>query len=221
MSGITCPDCKRRFRTAAEWLDHDCPRAAWRWRRLALAVLAVLLAAGCAVPDPTTRPPTATFPAEPPTTATTAPPTTLAAADCPMVVVECPRPWVTPGAVIPSSAGVCSPSFNPRRELNVSQKRRVLKAYGIDVPADKPLPKPAEWDHLTPRWAGGASTPENLWPQFSARDRDRKDALEDQLYHAVCVAKTMTLATARDRALHFWRFWPAKSTTLRGTHAHD
>lgn len=170
-------------------------------RRSLLAGLLVVLVAGCGVEDKTAQ-----LPGEPPTTATT-----LAAEDCPPVVVECPRPWVTPGAVIASTDGVCTPAYNPRRSLTVAEKRRVLAAYGIP-----PGQKPVEFDHLIPRWAGGRSDPSDVWPQFDAAQVARKDALEALLSRAVCVAKTMTLAEARDRALHFWRWWPEPTTTTKG-----
>lgn len=176
-----------------------CPR-----RTVALAALLLALAvAGCDRPDPT-----AAFPGLPPTTATTAPPTTLAAADCPMVVVECPRPWVTPGAVIASTKGICTKSYNPRGELSVADKREVLAGY--EIPQGTHV---EEWDHLYPRWAGGRSDPSNIWPMVDPRDVDRKDALEGQLRQAVCVTKTMTLIEARERARHFWLFWKASTTS--------
>lgn len=174
------------------------------WTVLALAVL---LAAGCARPDPTAQ-----FPAEPPTTATV-PPATLAAADCPMVVVECPRPWVTPGAVIPTTAGVCQASYNPRRSLSTADKRKVLAAYGLP-----PNQHVSEFDHYVARWAGGRSDLSNVWPAVDPAQVRRKDALEEQLYQAVCHKKTLSLATARARMREFWAWWPAPSPSLRGSH---
>jgi hypothetical protein len=166
------------------------------------ALLGTLVLAGCTrAPDPTTA-----FPDEPPTTATTAPATTgyvpAPAGGCPMVVVGCPRPDVTPGAVIPSTDGVCRPDYNKRRELTAAQKRRVLAAYYLP-----PTAHVAEWDHLVARWAGGESTPRNIWPEVDAAEKQRKDRLEVRLFDAVCRDKTMTLAAARERMRRFWANW--------------
>jgi hypothetical protein len=168
-----------------------------------LAGLLAVLLSGCG-PNPTTSLPTTRPGGEYPTTqpATTAITTTVAAVACPQVLVGCPRPDVTPGAVIPSDAGVCTTSYNPRRELTTAAKRRVLAAYGIP-----PGTRIAELDHLIPRWAGGRSDPTNVWPQVDPAEVARKDALEDHDYRAVCVTRTMTLAEARHRAAHFWRWW--------------
>jgi len=177
---------------------------------LAVVALAAVLAAGC-LDDHTTE-----FPDQPPTTATTSTsPTTLAAANCPTILVGCPRPDVTPGAVIPSTDGVCTRQYNARGRLSAADKRKLLAAY--DLP---PGTKPAEIDHLVPRWAGGTSDLANLWPQVDPAERDRKDALEEQLYLAVCHSASLTLAEARDRAAHFWAWWPPPdetTTTRKGT----
>jgi hypothetical protein len=168
------------------------------------ALLGTLVLAGCTRSDPTAR-----FPASPPVTATT---TTLAAADCPMVVVECPRPWVTPGAVIASTDGVCRPDYNPRGELSAAEKRRVLAAYGLP-----PNQHVSEWDHLIGRWAGGTSDPRNVWPTVDEADKTRKDRLEGDLYRAVCKTKTLSLHEARVRMKSYWLWWSQSTTTTART----
>jgi hypothetical protein len=182
-------------------------------RLLLAAALAVLLAAGCTVRDPTTMPPP-TPAHEQPTTSGYVPKTAGEPADdCPVATVQCPLPWVTPGAVIPSTSGVCQANYNPRKELSAKDKRQVLAAYGIP-----PGTHVAEWDHLYARWAGGRSDPSNVWPMVSVADKRRKDALEEQLYRAVCKTKTLHLAEARRRLKSYWRWWPSASTTLGGTY---
>jgi hypothetical protein len=183
-----------------------------RTRPLFAAVVfaALVVVAGCDVEDPTTVPPP-TPAHEQPTTSGYVPKTAGEPGDdCPVATVQCPLPWVTPGAVIPSTAGVCSTSYNPRRELTVAQKRHVLAAYGIPLGT-----RIKEYDHLEPRWAGGRSDPSNVWPEVDPAEVARKDALEDHDYRAVCVSKTMTLAEARRRAARFWAYWPAKFSAVR------
>jgi hypothetical protein len=181
----------------------------------AAVVLALLLVAGCDREDPTTVP-TPTPAHDQPTTSGYVPKTAGEPGDdCPVATVQCPLPWVTPGAVITSTAGVCSKTYNARKALTAADRRRVLAAYGMAADAH-----PAELDHLIPRWAGGRSDPSNVWPQADPAEAARKDALEDSLYRAVCVSKTMTLAEARHRAARFWAYWPAKFSTVRGG-SHD
>jgi hypothetical protein len=182
-----------------------------RARTLAAALLALALA-GCARPDPTTA-----FPAEPPTTATIPATTTVEVAACPTVLVGCPRPDVTPGAVIASDAGVCTASYNRRGRLAAKDKRRIWAAYGI-----RPDTRVVEIDHLIARWAGGASAPENLWPMVYASEAKRKDALELRLYNTFCHRKgsqidpaavwqacgnsRLTLECARKMMKEFWQW---------------
>jgi hypothetical protein len=188
------------------------------------ALLLVLALAGCAVPDPTVTTPTPPPHAEPATTISGASPTTVPpdagnpAPACPLVLVDCPRPEVTPGAVIPSETGLCTTAYNPRRELTAAAKQRVLHAYGL--PADA---KVAEWDHLYPRWAGGTSTSSNVWPQVNPAEKKRKDALEQRLYLAVCKhdvrqvspaivkeacgRQAVDLQCARKMSKEYWRWW--------------
>jgi hypothetical protein len=121
---------------------------------------------------------------------------------CPLVLVNCPRPEVTPGAVIPSEAGICTTAYNPRRELTAAAKKRVLHAYGL--PADA---KVAEWDHLIARWAGGTSTSSNVWPTVNVAQKQRKDRLEYGLYLDVCRDHDLSLDVARQRMREFWNHW--------------
>jgi hypothetical protein len=83
-----------------------------------------------------------------------------------------------------------------------------LKAYGL--PAGT---RPAEYDHLIPRWAGGTSDERNIWPATDATEARRKDALELALFNAYCRDHTISLSETRFRAAHFWAFWPAAETT--------
>jgi hypothetical protein len=165
-------------------------RRAVRWAAF-LAV--VLLLGACSAPA-------GPLPASP-TTATLPATTTGGAPACPLGT-GCPRPEVTPGAVIVGTEGLCTATYNPRRELTEAAKRRVLAAYGFP-----PGVHVAEWDHLIARWAGGTSTASNVWPQLDERDKQRKDALEARLYGATCRDRTMSLATAREQMRVFWRYW--------------
>ncbi len=162
-----------------------------RVRRLVLA--AVLLAAGCAS--------TPRSPAAQPTGTTAYPPSATTTAGCPLPEPRCPIPAYTPGQVI-STEGVCSPRYNPRGELTARQKRALLAEYGI--PAGT---KVAEWDHYIARWAGGASTPENIWPQVNEADRARKERLEETLYAQVCKRHALPVQVAQARMREFWRWW--------------
>ena len=161
-----------------------------------LVVAVALILAGC-----TDRPgpdPAATTRAAAAATSTTTPQAT----GCPLGDARCPRPKVTPGAVIPSDAGVCTTSYNPRRSLTAAAKRRVLAAYGLP-----PGAKVYEWDHLVARWAGGTSTSSNVWPMTSDVDQDRKDRLEQRLYYDVCRDRDVELAEARQRMREFWKWY--------------
>jgi len=113
---------------------------------------------------------------------------------------------------------VCQTSFNPRRELTVAAKRRVLAGYGFP-----PGQHVAEWDHLVARWAGGTSTSGNVWPQVDVAAKVRKDRLEGRLYLAVCAGSDTALPTetirlacqgaeldlgcAQQMMRTFWRWW--------------
>jgi len=162
---------------------------------LAIAVALALTLTGCTnrpAPDP------ATTRAAAPATSVTTP----QAAGCPLGDARCPRPRVTPGAVIPSDAGVCQTTYNPRKYLTAAAKRRVLAAYGLP-----PDTKVVEWDHLVARWAGGTSTSSNMWPILTDRERDRKNRLGFRLYVQVCRDKTLGLAEARQRMREFWKWY--------------
>lgn len=160
----------------------------------ALVVAVTLTLVGCT--DQPAPAPTATTVA--PTTSATAP----QAADCPLGDARCPRPKVTPGAVVLSSAGVCTTSYNPRRSLTAAGKRRVLAAYGLPSGA-----KVYEWDHLVARWAGGTSTSSNVWPMTNDADQGRKDRLEQRLYYDVCRDRDVELVEARQRMREFWKWY--------------
>jgi hypothetical protein len=167
-------------------------------RRIITGILLVVALAGCGEYESGNHPTTATLA---PTTVTVRP-----VEFCPLGSERCPDPEVTPGTLV-SLTGVCEPSYNPRGELSRDEKRATLKAYRL--PAST---KVAEWDHLVARWAGGASTKDNIWPQVNAADVTRKDKLEGKLYNAVCIVRTLELATAQDRMREFWKYLPKEIT---------
>ena len=140
-----------------------------------------------------------------PTVTTVAPTTTTAAAACPLGAGRCPDPRLTPGQIEPNARtadDVCppgTPGRDPRRQLTATQERAVLAAYRL-----APGTKPAEFDHLIAYWAGGRSSPSNVWPQRDAADKQRKDTLEGRLARMVCVDHTLDLASARERMRTYW-----------------
>jgi hypothetical protein len=170
-----------------------------RWRILLLAVLLAALV-GCTGTEDADSVPSA--------------PTTTLPAECPLGPERCPDPFLTPGAVdpdagrldpdlnVPLACGPEGPGRDPRRQLTAAQERAVLAAYHL--PAGT---KPAEFDHRVAYWAGGLSSPLNVWPQLNAADKVRKDKFEDRLYRQVCVQHTMGLATAQQQMLEFWAHW--------------
>ncbi len=118
-----------------------------------------------------------------------------------------PRGDVTPGVVLTSSvADVCTAGWagKHRHGLTAAQKATVLKAYGY--PAGQ---KVAEWDHLVSLELGGGNGPENIWPQLSDPDQQRKGKLENALHAAVCPPGPgkLPLAVAQDHIRHFWLYW--------------
>lgn len=177
----------------------------------ALVLVVVLALAGCT--DTSNQNPPSTTRTVASATSTTTP----QVATCPLGD-RCPRPKITPGTVIPGTVGVCQASYNPRRNLTAAAKARVLAAYGLT-----PGTKVAEWDHLIARWAGGDSTPRNIWPTVNAHEKQRKDVLENRLYLAFCkhdsrqVAPAMvraacggtqlTLECAREMMRNYWQWW--------------
>jgi hypothetical protein len=215
-----------------------CPRG-WREHPVLLGLLTgvvagTLIVAGCTAGDgpPTPPPSTLSRQAGPDTSSATVGPSTTAptvalgpsttrrprvANGCPLGA-GCPRPKLTPGAVIPTATGVCQTSYNPRRELTPDGKRQVLAGYGFS-----PSTRVFEWDHLVARWAGGTSTRSNVWPQVNLAEVTRKDRLEGRLYLAVCrdvdvavPTETIRLACrgaeldlvcAQRMMRTFWRWW--------------
>jgi hypothetical protein len=171
-------------------------------RRLLLAVVLFGLVAGCG--DLADR--LDTVPSVP--TTTTIPPTTAAAAACPLGPDRCPSPAVTPGAIEPAARtadDVCppgTPGRDPRRQIGTADWHVVLAGYGLT----KTTPV-AERDHLVAWWAGGASSPRNVWPMLNTADKARKDRLEDGLFRAVCVEHMLGLAQARTEMRQYWHFW--------------
>jgi hypothetical protein len=170
-------------------------------RRLLLAVVLLGLVAGCGdLADKLDTVPSV------PTTTTVAP--TTAAVACPLGPARCPSPAVTPGAIEPAARtadDVCppgTPGRDPHRQIGTADWHVVLAAYGLT--RTTPI---AERDHLVAWWAGGASTPRNVWPTLNAADKDRKDRFERGLFQAVCVEHMMGLEQARAEMRAFWRWW--------------
>ena len=131
--------------------------------------------------------------------------TTAAAVSCQLGAGRCPDPHLTPGQIEPNARtadDVCppgTPGRDPRRQLTATQERAVLAAYRLS-----PGTRPAEFDHLIAYWAGGRSSPSNVWPQRNPADKTRKDKLEGRLARMVCVAHTLDLASARERMRTYW-----------------
>lgn len=98
-----------------------------------------------------------------------------------------PDPSITPGALCtsrdPDFMDYDYPSHVARckRHVNTNEKEAVAKAYG-GIP--KSQWKKYEFDHLIPLCAGGANTPDNLWPQPIDEAKD-KDQIEDQVCQAL------------------------------------
>lgn len=169
----------------------------------------------------------------PATTTTAHPATTVQINTCPLGQGRCPDPVLTPGNLYKPTTtrqGVCPPRASeleprrfaaspdvvatasgeqsvlsgrdPRRQLTASQKRTVLKRYGFPAGTDV-----VEYDHLIAWWAGGSSSPANVWPSLNEADKRRKDALEYHLFRQVCVDRTLSLGMARGAMLAFWANW--------------
>ncbi len=119
-------------------------------------------------------------------------------------VVDHPKPTVTPGVVLTTSAAdVCTPGWasKHRHGLTATQKATVLRAYGYL--ADQ---KVAEYDHLISLELGGGNTERNIWPQVDPAQDQRKDRLENTLHAQVCAGR-MQLAAAQAEIRQFWLYW--------------
>lgn len=107
-----------------------------------------------------------------------------------------------------SHAHVCSRSYNPRPAIAVSEplKREALFAYGLPPSARAHT----EADHLDPRWLGGATVRQNIWPEPdyahpSGAYANPKDVLEAKLYRMTCEMGAMTVGRARRIFAGDWR----------------
>jgi hypothetical protein len=170
-------------------------------RRLLLAVVLLGLMTGCGgLADKLDTVPSV------PTTTTTAPTaTTVRAAACPLGHDRCPSPAITPGqveAAAKTADDVCppgTPGRDPHRQIGTADWHVVLAGYGLTT--STPI---AEKDHLVAWWAGGASSPRNVWPMLDVEDKKRKDDLENQLFRMVCVQHTLDLVSAQKRMRTYW-----------------
>ncbi len=118
--------------------------------------------------------------------------------------VDHPKPTVTPGVVLTTSAAdVCTAGWasKHRHGLTATQKATVLRAYGY--PAGQ---KVAEYDHLISLELGGGNTERNIWPQVDPAQDQRKDRLENALHAQVCAGR-MQLAAAQAEIRQFWLYW--------------
>lgn len=111
---------------------------------------------------------------------------------------------LTPGAVQLDATreNVCNPRWErASRDVNVSKKKRVFKAYGIDWSKRWGY----EVDHHVPVCLGGASDESNLWPQSYGEKpgAKEKDVVEKYLCRQVCRGD-MPLSTAQKLIRDDW-----------------
>lgn len=161
-------------------------------RRLALILLAILVA-GCGTDFNTPTKPVSSSPGSRPPKPSPTP-----------TYVGKPIQSVTPGVILTrDKADVCTPGWatTHRDYLRVAQKRDVLTLYGLPTST-----KPAEWDHLVSLELGGGNGPENIWPQMNHAQDQRKDRLENRFHDDVCDGR-LTLTAAQREIKSFWRYW--------------
>lgn len=107
-----------------------------------------------------------------------------------------------------SFAHVCTKGYNPRPGIDISGaiKRQALSSYGMPATDAAQV----EADHLYPRWLGGASVIQNIWPEQnyahpSGYDHNPKDVLEFAIYKLTCEQHKLTVAQARALFRTDWR----------------
>jgi hypothetical protein len=112
-----------------------------------------------------------------------------------------PDPALTPGDM--DASLVCRTNGERPRDVTDAEKDAVLAAYGYPPSTDK---SSGEFDHWLPHWMGGADGSKNIWfePHKGKFGSLAKDKVELQLWRAVCVKKTMTLADAKKTYLKGW-----------------
>ena len=128
----------------------------------------------------------------------------------PLAAQARPNPRLTPGQVWEhDTAVVCHrTTAAARAPVTASMKRGVLQAYH-----DWPPRRRYEIDHLVPLELGGASTPQNLWPEPWTEAR-RKDLVENRLHRLVCAGRVPLPLAQRAIAANWVRaeHWSAALT---------
>ena len=112
-----------------------------------------------------------------------------------------PDPALTPGEM--DASLVCVSNVERPRDVTDAEKTAILAAYGWPASTDQDS---GEFDHWLPHWMGGSDTQKNIWfePHAGTFGSFTKDKVEDLLYRAVCVDKTMTLVAAKTAYLKGW-----------------
>jgi hypothetical protein len=185
-----------------------------------VAVLGLMLVAGCEVTQPTSAPTTtAPYPSttEPTTTTTVlppgptpapAPPTpTPASAPAPAFAAALPNPALTPGEALPgvTRAQVCQVGWaSSHRDVPEAERYAVFAAYGVPYGQRGSY----ELDHLIPLELGGDNAQANLWPEphdsAGTPGSQTKDGLENRLHELVCAGQ-VDLATAQHAIATNWQ----------------
>lgn len=115
---------------------------------------------------------------------------------------DLPRPDLTPGAVLTTSAAaVCVSGYaSSVRDVPDSEKEAVYARYGVPH-----VPYAHEVDHLVSLELGGSNAIRNLWPEpYAGRWGARtKDVLENRLHDLVC-AGALTLRHAQRIEARNW-----------------
>jgi hypothetical protein len=122
-----------------------------------------------------------------------------------------PDPRCTPGALNPAvtqatiKQTICVKGYTsrvrPPENVTHDEKRASMAAYGDNGPVGS-----YEYDHLVPLGVGGAvNDPRNLWPEPGASPNP-KDDVEDDLHQMVCDGK-MSLSHAQQIAATGWVAW--------------
>lgn len=117
-----------------------------------------------------------------------------------------PNSELTPGKANPKLTKelICSKEFRTgaHRNVPVSEKKRIAKAYGIDYEHTRQL---VEYDHLISLELGGANDDSNVWPEpyEPHPGAHEKDLVENYLHKQVCADK-LTLGEAQRQISTDW-----------------
>jgi hypothetical protein len=113
----------------------------------------------------------------------------------------------TPGSYVRlTKAQACTSKDRPT--LPAADRRRILARYGITTWTGAS----GELDHRQPFWAGGLTTPSNVWPERGPLP-NAKDALENYTRRRVCTGRPhpMSLRTVHiifaGSWVAYWRFY--------------